>query len=43
MKIDNLLDLYELERRIAREIKQCDLDEILLGLRSVPETIRPFW
>ena len=42
MKIANLLDLYELERQIARQMQQYDLDDVLLGLRNVPEETRPF-
>lgn len=42
MQISNILDLYELERQIKREMIKYDLDDILFSLRTASDPIKPF-
>lgn len=42
MRIRNILDLLELEKRIETQMRRYELDEILLGLRETPENVMPF-
>jgi len=42
MRILNIQDLHELERRIKIQMRQHDLDDVLFGLRNVPDKVYPF-